>query len=73
MFLIKNMAGNEMEDSSTPLVDISEFLSSPLGVHDLQSSVPAVCLEEESFMGIDEAGRGPVLGNAPLILIYNAY
>ena len=32
------------------------------GVHNLQSSVPGVCLEEDCLMGIDEAGRGPVLG-----------
>lgn len=44
------------------LIDISGFLSSPQDSHVISSSVPAVCLEEETLMGIDEAGRGPVLG-----------
>lgn len=46
------------------LLDVEGFLASPLGVHTLQSPIPCACLEEESLMGIDEAGRGPVLGKS---------
>lgn len=46
-----------------PLVDVSSFIASPLGSTDLESSqVPSVTLKEDCIMGIDEAGRGPVLG-----------
>ena len=46
-----------MEDDSSVERPVDYY-----GVHNLQSSVPSVCLEEDCFMGIDEAGRGPVLG-----------
>ena len=47
-----------------PMENDSSFEHPPdyYGVHNLQSSIPDVCLGEECFMGIDEAGRGPVLG-----------
>ena len=49
-----------MEDDT---VDVSEFIANPRGVHLIQSIVvPSVCLEEDTIMGIDEAGRGPVIG-----------
>ena len=44
------------------VVDVSEFIANPLGVHCMQSKIPAVTREEDCIMGIDEAGRGPVLG-----------
>ena len=50
------------EDLDPPVPGIEAILASPFGVSPLESDVPALCTEEESIMGIDEAGRGPVLG-----------
>ena len=44
------------------LIDLEGFLNNPLGVHSRESRTPTLCVEEDCFMGIDEAGRGPVLG-----------
>ena len=77
MNLWNKMATTNCKEESTehqPLIDIGGFLSSPQDNHVISSSVPAVCLEEETLMGIDEAGRGPVLGKFIIIyicLLYN--
>ena len=43
-------------------MDVSAFLADTLSSRSLQSAVPEVAQREECCMGIDEAGRGPVLG-----------
>lgn len=43
-------------------VDVEQFLEDTLHSCKIQSPVPGVSLKEECCMGIDEAGRGPVLG-----------
>ena len=30
----------------------------------IKSDIPKECLEEEVIVGVDEAGRGPVMGNS---------
>jgi ribonuclease H2 subunit A len=50
------------EKAERPLVNVSEFIANPLGVHNLESPIPTITRDEECLMGIDEAGRGPVLG-----------
>ena len=49
------------------VVDVSSFLVDTLTSRSQQSTVPEVTQREECCMGIDEAGRGPVLGQ-PLLL-----
>lgn len=52
LFII-NMAADE---------GIRRFFESPLINHTINSSVPDICKSGPCILGIDEAGRGPVLG-----------
>ena len=48
------------------MADLQSYLSDTLQSRSLQSPVPQVALQEDCCMGIDEAGRGPVLGKIPV-------
>ena len=51
-------------------MDVSAFLVDTLSSRSLQSAVPEVTQREECCMGIDEAGRGPVLGQPSRLLSF---
>ena len=51
-------------------VDVSAYLVDTRRSCSLQSTIPDASLKEECCMGIDEAGRGPVLGKYFLRLIH---
>ena len=61
--LQKSFVSNAMmEEENGAAAHIEGFLQDTLRSCDIQSSVPSATLQQECCMGIDEAGRGPVLG-----------
>lgn len=53
---------DDLTNESSSSMNVDEFLSDTRGVHYVQSGSPHLCMREDTIMGIDEAGRGPVLG-----------
>ena len=49
---------------------VQPFLEDTLHCCSIQSSVPEIARHQECCMGIDEAGRGPVLGKAQQRIIH---
>ena len=51
-----------MESTETVRVDVEKFLEDTLHSCIIESRIPKAAGLQECCMGIDEAGRGPVLG-----------
>ena len=51
-----------LTDCTDPIEFIKEHLSPDENNILIRSVVPEICKTEECIVGIDEAGRGPVLG-----------
>lgn len=50
------------------MIDLEEFFRNSNQNFQIQSKIPLSILDEGVVVGIDEAGRGPVLGNSFLTI-----
>lgn len=55
-------SGSETGTRPAMAADVNGFLADCKRSFSLASQVPSVTRDEECCMGVDEAGRGPVLG-----------
>ncbi|CAG2120722.1 unnamed protein product, partial [Medioppia subpectinata] len=51
-----------LSSNTSQNMDLSPFIDNPMVDKTFESVIPPVALQEECIAGIDEAGRGPVLG-----------